>query len=416
MKKILVKTLSILIFGLTLFITVSCNKDETFTINYPNKIYVTQIEEFEAYSSKNEKLNIEILTPELIEIINGKLVGKSAGIAKLEVSSKKGKTETISIRVLEQPNPTSISISVNIDNDTLLGVKYKYEIYTEPYYAKKDYEIAYDETEIELDYENKTIEFKRSGSYDITCYSMQDVLIRSYHHFDVKLNSEVESYELLYLGNSLTKFSKYYDVPLMVYYMLREFNKYTYITVDDIANQWLDTHNESFMRLIDDREYTHVVLQERSFGMLTDYNRFSTTVDKYLVYIKQNGATPVLYETWGYVNGYNGQAVTGEYISVDKETMRDIIFEKYHEKAEEIGAEIFCSGEAFRKCEEMYPEIELYSDTNHGSTAGGFLSACVHYATLSGRPASNTTYYPKELDEATAKKIKEVADIIVFGK
>lgn len=414
MKKIGIKTLSFLIMLLSLFVIVSCAKEEVFKINYENTIHIEETKEISAVSKKGEKLNIKNLTPELIEFSNGNLVGKAIGNAQLEVSNKKGLKEVITIKVLPQPLPTSISLNVINEEETLLGVKYKYEVVTEPYYAKKDYELSYDLNEIEVDYENQTIEFKRSGEYKITCYSIHDVLIRSYSDHNVKLNPEIESYELLYLGNSLTKFT-YYDVPLMVYYMIKEHNEYTYITVDNISNQWLDTHKDNFMKLIDDREYTHVVLQERSFGMLTDYKRFSDTVDYYKEYIDQNGAKVMLYETWGYTGGYNGTASDGSYIIADKEQMRDIIFEKYHQKAEEIDAGIFCSGEAFRKCEELYPEINLYSDTNHGSTAGGFLSACVHYATLTGRQASNTEYYPKEIDKATADKLKEVADIIVFG-
>ena len=412
MKNISKKILLILVLTLCLFGIVSCKKDVTFTINCPSKLYVTQSELLEGYSSEEEKLTINNLTPDLIEILDGKVIGKKAGKAQIEFSNEKGKKEIKYINVLSQPNPTSIEFKV-YTNEVVLGVEYSFEVVTKPAYALRDFQFSYDTNVIDIDFEKGKITFKRSGDYSIACYSNANFSVKNIYSTTVKRNSEIENYEILYLGNSLTKYSMY-DIPNMVSHLLKEDNVYVYVTTDDIANQWLDTHRENLNELILEREYTHVILQERSFGTLTDYNRFSQTVSEYYELIKQNGAKPVLYETWGYTNGYKSETVDGEPINVTKEEMRDIIFNAYHKKAEEIGATVFCSGEAFEKCEEVYSEINLYSDTNHASLEGGFLSACVHYATLTGRRASDNAYYPKDIDQDVANKLKEIADIIVF--
>lgn len=413
MKKIFKITISSILLIMTTLFIVGCKEKIKFEIKCPQTLYVTETAFLEGVTNKEDVLMVKNLTPEFIEINGNHITGLKAGIAEVEFSDDSGKIETYTINVLEQPLPSSASILIH-GEEIKLGVEYAFEIVTEPKYAKKDFELSYDMNVIEINEEKQTIKFLRSGNYTVTCYSNDNFSVRSTVDANVVLNSEIESYELLYIGNSLTKFNLY-NVPLMVQDLLKQDNVYAYITIDTISNQWLYTHAESFNELIKEREYSHVILQEYSNGTLTSYDKFSETVSQFNELIKENNAKTVLYETWGYTTGYKGTTDDGVAINTTKDEMRAIIFEKYHQKAEEIDAMLFCSGEAFAKCEELYPEITLYSDSNHGSLEGGFLSACVHYATLTGRRVSNNSYRPADISEEVANKLKEVADIIVFG-
>ena len=51
---------------------------------------------------------------------------------------------------------------------------------------------------------------------------------------------------------------------------------------------------------------------------------------------------------------------------------------------------------------------------NHQSLYGAYLSACVHYSTLTGKKASNNTYVIDGIDSEMIKTIQVIADKISF--
>ena len=61
-----------------------------------------------------------------------------------------------------------------------------------------------------------------------------------------------------------------------------------------------------------------------------------------------------------------------------------------------------------------YPS--LYQDMNHQSLYGAYLSACVHYASITGRKASRNSYIVPEMEYNMVKIIQEIADEVVFGE
>lgn len=91
--------------------------------------------------------------------------------------------------------------------------------------------------------------------------------------------------------------------------------------------------------------------------------------------------------------------------------------ESYEEAANIIGAKITRSGEAFKLFEETYGRTpSLYQDMNHQSLYGAYLSACVHYSTITGKKASDNTYIIDGLDIEIIKNIQTIADKISFGE
>ena len=58
----------------------------------------------------------------------------------------------------------------------------------------------------------------------------------------------------------------------------------------------------------------------------------------------------------------------------------------------------------------------LYYDMNHPSTYGAYLSACVHYASITGRKADDNVYIMPRIENEIAEIIQKIADEVVFNK
>lgn len=114
-----------------------------------------------------------------------------------------------------------------------------------------------------------------------------------------------------------------------------------------------------------------------------------------------------MYESWAYDRE--------TYAGLTRYQMTEKLRIAYEEAASLIGAKITRSGEAFRLFEETYGrEPSLYQDMNHQSLLGAYLSACVHYSTITGKRASDNMYKIEGIDSAMAAKIRRIADLISF--
>ncbi|MEZ4320864.1 MAG: hypothetical protein R3F61_25530 [Myxococcota bacterium] len=122
-----------------------------------------------------------------------------------------------------------------------------------------------------------------------------------------------------------------------------------------------------------------VVLQEQSTlgvkmgpdGTIGDPVRFHDAVRELVPLIRERGAEPVLYATWA------KQAFP-------KQT--PALTEAFRTVGEETKARVSPVGRAWAEVGVSHPEIGLYAkDGSHPSPAGAYLSACVLYATLTGR-------------------------------
>ena len=122
---------------------------------------------------------------------------------------------------------------------------------------------------------------------------------------------------------------------------------------------------------------------------------------------KERGAEVIVYESWAYDRE--------SYKNLTRYQMTERLREAYEEAANLIGAKITRSGEAFRLFEETIGRTpSLYQDMNHQSLYGAYLSACVHYSTLTGQRASDNFYKMEGIDATAAAQIKRIADLISF--
>lgn len=158
-------------------------------------------------------------------------------------------------------------------------------------------------------------------------------------------------------------------------------------------------------------DYDYIVLQEHSTNPVNDYKSFSAGAESLVNKIKstQTNCQVYLYATWGFPSAVSETSI---FSSVSK--MEELLREAYQQCGEELSLPVTNVGEAFTYVYENHTNISLYgSDDKHQSYAGAFLSSCVHVANMFNVDVREATFNGN-LDEATAKVLKETAYKVVF--
>jgi hypothetical protein len=144
--------------------------------------------------------------------------------------------------------------------------------------------------------------------------------------------------------------------------------------------------------LIGEARWNFVVLQEQSeIPSFPDEQR-EELMDGYARnlagMIRADGATPVLFETWGYRNGDRRNVPTDSYDAMQERLDRGV-----SRVAKEINARVAPVGEAWRYALSRRPNLSLWAgDGKHPSKLGTYLAACVFYTTVSGRSATAAAF------------------------
>ena len=94
MKNIIKKSLITLCFLFSMICIVGCKKEVTFTIDCPNTLYVTQIEDVSGVSSKNEQLNIKSLNNDFNKVDNSE-PSDSASVNHLSLTKFQYQNEVV---------------------------------------------------------------------------------------------------------------------------------------------------------------------------------------------------------------------------------------------------------------------------------------------------------------------------------
>jgi len=383
-------------------------------IEYDSSIHKGEYGKIKVTSTyKNDEVTIESYSKSIIEIDNSAvndMIAKAinVGYATIRVSNLYGEIKVLYIEVLKERNPnpiTAISFEIVEEGPYYLEETYHLNVQIMPVDATGKIKFAYKSTFIDLDSDTFEFVVKGVGDISIECYSKDNPDISATINFASEFNPSIETYDLLFIGNSLTSFK--HSIPAYVSNMIRETGAIVKISADSYSPQWIIDHKTGFTTLIKQKKYTHVILQERSIGPITDYNKFESAVLEFNKLIEENGAQLVLYQTWAYNLDY--------YLGLTKKEFTDRLVESYDKVGKMTNAIICRVGEAFELYESLYQDLpSLYYDDHHPSIYGSYLSACVHYATLTGRRASENGYKNSNIEEDVMKEIQKVADLIVF--
>lgn len=230
-----------------------------------------------------------------------------------------------------------------------------------------------------------------------------------YWHFKGDAASLWTTTKVLFIGNSFTYYS---DVPKLFEQIATSAGDG--VIVDSVTQgawnltKFADPNDEHGKR-VDEKlkasnDYDAVILQEQSTRPLTNYNEFLKAAKSLQSKIKstQKNCRVYLYSTWGYKEEAEQRKITIPEMEAQIRTA-------YENAASTMGVSVSYVGKAFSAVYTDNKEINLYfEDDKHQSYAGAFLSACVHVATILDTDP-RLAAFTGELDEATAKVLKEAA-------
>lgn len=410
-KIFLLVILSLVVIGCTT--TPSDNKPKM-EIKYDSEIVYTQSSLLKVSSNvENDTFIVKSTRPSVVSVeqvsnTEYKLTANALGSVKIIVENSGGLHEEIAIKVIENEQFSAINdfeIFLEEEGPYYMGETYHLVINPLPSNYIDEYEIIKSD-DYTLNLETREIMFKHTGTSKISVYAEQKAL-RYNQTFDIEINPDVECYEILYLGNSLTYV---HDIPSIIKNMIMADGAYiSYIQITEGGASLLD-HEFKFNEAVNKYDFTHIILQEQSYGPIASFSKFKEACLKYVNTLKElnSQAEVILYETWAY-----NEPV---YNRIEKYEMTRLLQVGYEEVAQLINSRITRAGEAFKLYEQSGDYPSLYQDLNHQSEYGAYLSACVHYSTLTGRKASTNTFVYDQIDLETQKIIQGIADRISFSE
>ncbi len=216
--------------------------------------------------------------------------------------------------------------------------------------------------------------------------------------------------DVLFIGNSFTYFN---DMPEELFMPIARSAGYNVYATRITNGGWYlykhanvhDTYGAKVYEALTNNEYDYVLIQEQSTNPIREPDTFYTGARRLVRRIRENGATPILYSTWGHATG-------SSYIldGWTTETMTYDLAAAYTAIGEELGVKVSYPGFAFWDVHSKHAStINLYyTDYYHPSALGSYLSAMTNFASvLGGNPL--TCEFNGDHSEDTASILKQAA-------
>ncbi len=164
-----------------------------------------------------------------------------------------------------------------------------------------------------------------------------------------------------------------------------------------------DVYGSATDAVLKGRKFDFVVLQEQSTRPAAEPEKFRAAVEILLEKIKENGASPFLYCTWGHKTG----SAALEKYGWTTESMTEKVAESFDVVGNAFGIPVAHVGKAFFDVSTNHGEIELYApDCLHASKYGSFLAALAIFAKIFNRDVRDVKYN-YIFTEEEAKILKE---------
>lgn len=224
-----------------------------------------------------------------------------------------------------------------------------------------------------------------------------------------------KKYNFLFIGNSYTHYN---DMPEAIFSKILAAAGYDATVTRITKGGWYlidsaDSADEVGAKVdaaLKARKYDYVVLQEQSTCPIKYPEKFYTGVRNLVEKVKANGATPVLYETWGRKEGHSVLKNNGW----TNETMTWMLAGAYEAIGAELGVDVAYAGLAFYDVYTNNTNINLYdSDLTHPNATGSYLAAMTIFAKITGVDPT-TVDYNANLSDSAAGALKEAARKAVF--
>jgi len=219
------------------------------------------------------------------------------------------------------------------------------------------------------------------------------------------------STRVLFIGNSYTSVN---DLP-GVFTQLACSGQHLVKTGSFVQGGWtLADHltDSNTQSELETGEWDYVVLQEQSIMPALEQSRtqYMYPAARTLVQmIRDNGAQPVFFMTWGHRDG-------APYFGVkDYESMQDGIISGYLTIADELDVPVAPVGSVWELVRQLDPEINLWQyDGSHPNENGTYLAACVFYAVIFQESPEGLTY-TAQIPAETAQTLQSIAASVVLA-
>jgi hypothetical protein len=224
-----------------------------------------------------------------------------------------------------------------------------------------------------------------------------------------------KSYSFLFIGNSYTHYN---DMPEQIFSKILKAAGYNAKVQRITKGGWYlidsaksaDEVGKQVDAALKAKNYDYVILQEQSTCPAASPGKFYTGVRNLAEKVRADGATPVLYGTWGRKAGHSVLANNGW----TNESMTWMISAAYEAIGAELGIDVAYAGLAFYDIYTNNKNINIYDeDLTHPNATGSYLAAMTIFAKITGVDPT-TVDYNANLTAETAAILKEAARKAVF--
>ena len=227
---------------------------------------------------------------------------------------------------------------------------------------------------------------------------------------------KTKEYNVLFIGNSYTHYN---DMPEAIFAAIAKTAGYKFNVKRLTKGGWYlissanssDSLGAEVDAELKSKKYDYVIMQEQSTCPALEPGKFYDGVRNLLVKIKENGATPILYGTWGRKTGSS----TLNENNWTHESMTWKISAAYEAIGKELGIEVAYAGLAFHDVYTNYAsEVDIYdADLTHPSYSGSFLAAMTIFSKITGVDPAKVRYNG-QLSGSVTDILREAARKAVF--
>ena len=232
---------------------------------------------------------------------------------------------------------------------------------------------------------------------------------------DTTVLDKSKTYKILFVGNSYTYYN---NMPTQYFAEIMKAAGYKVRVMSLTKGGWTlmnssnaqDELGKQVDSILKNQEFDFVVLQEQSMTPAVNTGSFYSGVKRLDKKIRESGATPVLYATWGSKQG------SGDLTACDltAETMTWKLAAAYETMGNTLDIPVAHVGLAFWDIVQNHRNIALHDpDMSHPSPEGSYLAALTIFARITGIDPT-TVDYQGGFNEKAESILKETARKAVF--
>ena len=229
-----------------------------------------------------------------------------------------------------------------------------------------------------------------------------------------------KTYKILFIGNSYTYCN---DMPTRYFGEIMEAAGYKVNIISLTKGGWTlsgsansqDELGKQVDMALTHQDFDFVILQEQSMTPAVNVGSFYSGVRRLNKKIRESGATPILYATWGRKQGSGDLTATG----LTAETMTWKLAASYEHMGQTHDIPVAHVGLAFWDIVQNERRVNLFdTDLSHPNAAGSYLAALTLFARITGVDPTTVDYeggvgsnIEPILKEAARKAVFETPEI-----